>query len=478
MASELARLQAALSDPGQFARLLTIMDKQGRLVRLKHNQAQAAYFAHRRKARRGADLILKARQMGMTTALVAESLRIALTKPTRILTMIDSHKNTENVRDMVKRMYDSLPEVVVADGRHILKPKRIIDNATTIRFDNGSRWVIGTAGSVNTGRSGTWDVWHPSEVAYWTDPTRILDGAGQAAEAAYWKPMESTANGATGWWYERCMQALDGDADYTLHFFPWWWAAEYADALEPGEVLTYDDEERALVEANGLTPEQIKFRRRKQRELRHEFKQAYPEDPLTCFVHSGVGYFGEFSHAITAPANAEPNKDHRYVGGLDFGQQQDYTALVIADATERAVVDLLRVNKLPWQEIRQRVLARLRKWNVELVYAERNSMGGSEIEALRNEAGTAEVKAAIWSFDMTPTSKPPVMSDLYAGIHENGLRLLNDPVLIHELRAATAKQTSKGWTVESPRDQTGHGDTVVALALAWHAALRYGTPRR
>src|SRR5690606_726341 len=95
------------------------------------------------------------------------------------------------------------------------------------------------------------------------------------------------------------------------------------------------------------------------RELGRLFPQEYPEDPRTCFLASGIGYFSDIRDleaAFTAPVNAEYNPSHRYIAAMDFGQQQDYSVVSVMDATTLQEVELWRANRIPWGDIRQRAL--------------------------------------------------------------------------------------------------------------------------
>jgi hypothetical protein len=189
-----------------------------------------------------------------------------------------------------------------------------------------------------------------------------------------------------------------------LHFYSWWWDADYRIPLEEGERLEYTEEENKLVTDNGLTPEQIKWRRNKVKELRDKFRQEYPEDPITCFLTSGNSYFGDLTGVYTATSNAVYNAEHEYVAGLDFGQTNDATAMIILDKTTKQMVDLLHVNKISWAEQRSRIAQIYRKWKCTQVCAEANSIGSVNIEAMQSDG------LNVWPFQTTNTSKADAMS--------------------------------------------------------------------
>lgn len=452
--------------PYEFARrLLKIMDKHDLIVPLIYNPVQLRYLANRTPR----DLILKPRQKGISTAIQAEHYRYSITRPTRSLTLMDVAKNTENMRAMAKRFHDNFPEVIdLEDGRRLYRTRRNEDNATTTTYENGSRAVMGTAGSFDVGRSGSYRKMHGSEVGFWADAGYIIRGAMQAGSPD-WVALESTANGSQGWYYEQVMQALDGDSTWKLHFFRWFDDLEYSTPLSPDETLDYTGDELALIEKHSLSPAQIKWRRAKIKEIGTlaDFLAEYPEDVHTSFKHSGIGYFGNVDHALKAPPQPTYDPAHRYVAGLDFGQQQDYTVLMIIDATKNHMVHMVRIRHEKWAEMRKAVLNACKAWDVRIMHAEKNSMGSSEIESLYTEFTAAGLRTDIIPFNMTAVNKPSLMAHYRSALHEGGLLLQDLPVIRHELDSAVSKQTLRGWTVESPRDgDSGHGDTVVAGALA------------
>lgn len=472
ISSEKMQWARMMQNPIQFARLLTIIDKRGQRVRLKANRSQREFLSSVRLGERVTHIVVKPRQIGMTTIIHALNLCIAMThRDARIMTLFDKSEHTAPARQVVDRMYLSLPEeVVFSDCTSVCRPSVVTDNATTRRFENGATWSLATAGGKSTGRSRTLDVFHGSEVAHWTDPEAIASGALQAAEFAIFRVLESTANGAGDWFHNLALRALDGDKTLRLHFSPWWWTEEYAVPLPEEGIEPYSDDEQRLMGEHALSPQQIAWRREKQRALGSLFFQEYPEDVHTAFLTSGHGYFGDVDAAFSAPMPAERSATHYYVAGIDWGQQDDYTAVIVIDATSRSMVDMLRTRHASWAEMRREVRAILKRWDCTVALAESNAMGSSQIEQLRWELYEEGARCAVQSFAMTASSKPPLMQTLRMALNEGTLSLQNIPILKSELSAARAVQRAEGWTVESPRDGTGHGDTVVALALAWRAA--------
>lgn len=438
-----------------YAEHLHILDKQARLVPYAPNKVQQDFL----NSRTGRDLILKARQQGISTAVQADYFLAAITSTAQVATLAHDDPTTQKLRRMAKRFYDGLPD---AD-----KPPRGLDNATTTTYpQTGSEVTIATAGSLNTGRGGTYSHVHGSEVAFWKDAEGLMAGILQGVPTGGGLiALESTPNGAQGWFYERCMEALDGDSTWTLHFYPWWHDAGYT--LTVDEPLRLSDDEAALVKLHKLTDGQIAWRRAKQKELGRLFAQEYPEDARSCFLLSGESYFGALEGVFTAPFDATPQAGHRYVAGLDFGQANDWTVLRIGDATTLQEVAMLRVNKLPWAEIRRQIIATCQQWGVQQLWAESNSIGAPNIEALL-AAGLPVV-----AFATTAQTKPPLIAGYSAALNEHGLKLLDEPVVRREHQAFAARQTSTGaWTYAATPPE--HDDTVIAGALMAHGMMAGG----
>lgn len=464
---QMLELKRILSSPIDFARTLTIMDKRAKLIRLNHNRMQRHFFGSYSYGKRPTDIILKFRQGGATTAIIGEISRACWTTPTRALSLMNVDKNTANMREMGKRMFDSWPMAIDAGGLQISKPQRKADNATTTRYDNGSRWVMDTAASPDAARGSTVDIVHLSECAFYTHADDIIAGAMQAAGSARWKIWESTPNGAQGKFYELCMKALDGDKDYRLHFYPWWWADEYALAVDVDMPVIPTRDELQLIEAHGLTLEQINWRRLKQRELGMMFAQEYPESINACFLLSGGGFFGDVSKFFSAPKDATHNPEYRYVGGIDWGQSADYTVLSIGCVDTGEMVYRYRVNRMEYDDMITEIVRLCAVWGVENLIPERNSMS-MQVSALRGAIEASGLPTHMQPFTTTNDSKRKGIMSLHSALHSGALRLIPDEVVRAEYLAFESKQTATGaYTYQAAGD--GHDDCIIADMLMWRA---------
>jgi hypothetical protein len=446
---------------------LHILDKRQQLVPLRLNRVQS----HLLENLTGRDLVLKARQMGISTAIQAWLFKTATSQTARAVTLTHKDDSTTFLRLMSRMFYDNLPE-----GK---RPQRSTANATMTTYPaTNSTMYTGTAGSPESGRAGSFSHMHGSEVAFWQNGEKLLAGVMQAIPLGFGHiVLESTANGQQGWFYNRCMEALDGSTDWKLHFYAWWWDNEYR--IIDTKPFPLTDEEQLLTSKHNLDYEQIAWRRIKQKELGQLFQQEYPEDPLLAFIASGAGYFNMGLINFTANISPSPYVPHDYVAGLDFGQANDYTVCTVINTSTLEQVDMLRVNRESWASMRQRIADICGKWRVRLLVAEENSMQ-TNIEALRAEFVTAKLPTIIRPFTTTHASKTAMLATLRLALEERGLKLQNHATQKAELQAFTSRQTATGaWILSAPDGL--HDDTVMALALAWYgvsnggASIEYGT---
>ena len=465
-----------LGDSEMFSLLfLKIPDKiTQELVPFRWNKVQK----HRQKHRTKRDLILKSRQIGATTIEQAVLYWKAVAQRSTALTLSHDDNTTALLRRMQDRFYEQHP---------FHKPARAYANATLTTYpETGSEAMMGKAGSVEIARGANLTDFVGDEAAFWPDAEKIIAGALQSGDPS--TTILSTANGASGPFFEMCMAALDGNSVWNLLFYPWYWEKSYClPVLEP---LVYTEEERLFAEKNHLTQEQIAWRRNKQLELGRFYAQEYPESPITAFLTSGEGYFGNLDGVFTAPENAEWQPDHRYRAGLDFAQSKDYTDMVIIDTTTRQQVYYLHINRMEWAELRARVktcynIFRRKKCpkghisvgdaekcsecgstdlivlGLKSVTAEKNSIGQPNIEALFSAGVTVE------SFLTDINSKRDILANLYEGLHTAGLKLLDIPVMRQEFNSFISVQTPSGlWTAKAARG--AHDDAVISCALAFY----------
>jgi hypothetical protein len=270
---------------------LIIRDKGGRMIPLRFSTGQQ--YIHEkieeqhRRTRRVRAIILKGRQQYSSTYCTARHFkRIATEFGKRAYILTHEIKATENLFEMVERYYKNMPP--------FLRPHAGAASAKELFFDVlDSGYMVGTAGTKGTGRSGTVQFFLGSEVAFWDNAKDHMAGVGQAVpnEDDTEVILESTANGIGNFFHQKWQTAIAGerdegdDSDYVPIFVPWTWQAEYRRTPPPDFVM--DDEEELYAQAYGCDAAQMYWRRLK---IRDDFEgdvslfdQEYPATPELAF---------------------------------------------------------------------------------------------------------------------------------------------------------------------------------------------------
>lgn len=196
-------------------------------------------------------------------------------------------------------------------------------------------------------------------------------------------------------------------------------------------------------------------------------ERVFRAEYLAMFEEDSGQVFRSIREAATAPTNPQPIPDRRYIGGIDWGKDGDFTAIAIIDAETHQMVALDRFNQVSWALQRGRLKALVDRWNPVVVWAEANSIGSPNIEALQAEG------LPVRSFLTTAQSKNPLIEALALAIERGEIALLPDETLLNELAAYQLERLPAGsYRYGAPSGQ--HDDTVIALALAWHGVRHSG----
>jgi len=314
---------AWLLDFEQFApALVKIRNKEGQLVKLRLTAAQR--YARRLAGSR--NVWLKARQLGISTMLQAESYHDAATREGfRCATVAHERDSTQRLNDKLKIIYENLPSS--------LRPRAGYNSRRELTLKTtGSSIYIGTAGARAFGRGDTLNRVHLSEYAFYPDPSTIFTGISQAVPEGKGRiDVESTANGFNEF-HTLWTEAEAGRNGFTPIFLPWFLEPSYC---LPDGVPEHEWEkaeklcaEKAQKYGVALSPGQVAFRRAKESQLRLQgredmFLQEYAEDPVTAFLLSGRPRFNaaQLTEAWTrAPA---PVSEQRLANGLTLRTWQE-----------------------------------------------------------------------------------------------------------------------------------------------------------
>lgn len=264
-------------------------------------------------------IVPKARKEGVSTMAISLLMQRVTQRPNHNAISVAQDKETAGeLLQMATVMHSLLPD----SPEWPIKPK-IVNKARRkeLGFGNpsraaqatgdlglNSRLVADTANEFEAGRGFTYHSLHGSEPAFWADSKRKLTSLLNAVpdDPGTLVILESTSNGHNHW-RQLCMDALEGNNDFTLVFLPWFEEPQYVRPFisqeERGKFIDsigtgpYGAEEPELVEHHGLTPEQLHWRRwaianRAQGDMRI-FHQEYPATLEQSFLSTGRHVFNQ-----------------------------------------------------------------------------------------------------------------------------------------------------------------------------------------
>jgi hypothetical protein len=448
--------------------LLKVRTREGSTAPLRANAVQRA-FERRRAAR---NIVLKARQMGMTTWVAARFFLKTITQPgTLTLQVAHSQEAAEEIFGIVHRFVDCLPEALRDGPLQISKA-----NVRQIVFpEMDAQYRVVTAGDRNAGRGLTVQNLHCSELARWPgDAAETLAGLRAAMAPNAELILESTPEGVGGCFYEEWQKA--GEQGMVRHFFPWWMERQYRAKAVDKESLT--DEERDLMAFKLLDLEQIGFRRQIRADFRSLARQEYAEDGESCFLASGDSVF-ELSaidarlKTVTDPIEVRHNGDleiwlpplkgKQYMVAVDpagGGSEGDYSAAEVLEL-ETGLQCAEFAGHMGGLELAQFVTWLAAEYNQAWLVVERNNHGSGILALLESVCGYKKIykqkDQAGWL--TTSMSRPAALGRLDAALVEEPERFQSRKLLA-ECRSFVRRPD--GGSGARPGT---HDDRVMAMAI-------------
>ena len=450
-------------------------------------------------------LVLKARQVGISTYVEGRYFwKITQNRNANAFVLSHLAESTNSIFNMVRYFYDNIPHPA-------FKPPLSTQTATTLVFDEiNSRYRVGTARSTQTGRGQTNRFVHGSEVAFYPQGNDIVAGllqtvGGKDSEVI----LETTANGAGGWFYDQTMKSLRGETEWQVCFIPWFWMPEYV--RKPSPYFEATPEEYKLAQQYGLSDEQLCFRRAKLDELGSAdlFRQEYPSTPLESFLTSGrcfvedsclraaeqecytPDFRGDYRNGALQAHSSGPYKEwcppmqeESYVIGVDVAEglsYGDYSVAQVLDSLGRQVA-CWHGHVDPWEW--GNLISQLgQRYNNAYVIVERNNHGLTTLRRLQEinypnmfiessvDGAYGDKLTKRGGFLTTSKTKPLIVDNMAALLRqeESGIA---DIELVNELRTYVIDE--KG----SFNSQQGcYDDRVMAFAIALHGLASMPRPR-
>lgn len=282
----------------RMSHLYKIVDKNKKRIIFKKNKVQE----HFDKNKHIKNIILKSRQLGMTTYECVDMLDDTLfTRNFSGLFIAHTDKDATEIFDK---------KVDFAWNNIELKQLWKVDSDTSkkLKFNFGD----GTFSSImvsNSGRSGTYNRIHVSELAklcakYPAKADEIVTGTFPSAPIGSRIDIESTAEGMTGNFYKMFTEAWNRkreplDVEFKAHFYNWTWDDEEISKIK--EIIPVDEMDESqrfkeYQELNNLSDTEITYYYKKWLEENKDWDKLHQEYPTTqeeAFVASGNTFFNK-----------------------------------------------------------------------------------------------------------------------------------------------------------------------------------------
>jgi hypothetical protein len=449
--------------------LLKIRTKKNGIRVLHLNRAQREYS---QKCGRQ-NIVLKARQVGITTYIAARFFLQTITRPGTVAVQVaHSQESAEAIFTIVRRFWEKLP-VGLRKGALVHSRANVRQLAFPLL---DSEYRVETA-DTNAGRGMTVHCLHCSEVSRWPrDGDETLASLRAAVAPDGEIVLESTPNGAGGVFYDEWQKA--DETGHTRHFFPWWFEESYAVPVQKDELLPFLPEEVDLMQRYGLNEPQIAWRRRQWKALRNLAAQEYTEDSLSCFLASGECVFDLDSINKAAACSAvdvqsqdngrlltwfPPQEGRQYIIGVDAaggGSEGDYACAQVIERTLGLQCAELR-GHFPPLEMARRVAELGESYGKALLAVERNNQGYGVLAHLRDmQYGNIFEKDGQLGWLTTAASRPAMIENMAAVIISQP-ELFRSPRLLEECRTFVRRADGNAAAADG-----AHDDCVMATAIA------------
>ncbi len=467
--------------PKYFKVLSKAMDGQmPDLVPMVLWPSQKYYVEHRTNR----DIILKSRQTGMSTGIMADNAHKLFTIPYQRASIITHDQETsEFLFQTVQRFYHNLPAN--------MRPETDWKSGSRMRFPKMDSYIyIDSAKSDSLGIGHTLNIAHLSEVAKW--PYRkaeaLFADVSQTVSEGGFITVESTPRGRGGIFYNLYDAGKKGDINYKTFFFPWWWDVT---CRRTTENLKYTKDEQELInyvrkrDNIELSKEQIAFRREKFAELKDLFFQEYPESDVDCWLSSEISVFDgiairNYLQQIY-PGKVEGNftiwKDviggEKYVIGVDVAAGKlkgDYSVAAVLNVKRNEYVACLR-GRIPPDLFAQDLLRLGQRYNMAQIGVERTGHGFLVLRTLLENSypdiyyhldfdSAMQLPSSEPGWKTSIKTKPIMIGDLASQLRSNSLGLWSENFLIE----ASAMTWEGQESIRTPSG--GHDDEVDAVMIA------------
>jgi len=457
-----------------------IIDTRARLRTFRPNETQKRHLANRTRR----EIILKARQLGMTTLACVDMLDNCLFNDNyRAVIIAHKEEAMKGIFSKIKLAWENFPDFV----KEFFELKDIQCSANAITFNNGSSISVALSS-----RGDTVNHLHISEFGKMCKqfPIRaeeVILGAIPSVPDGGRITIESTAEGEEGYFHNMFWEGWEKEnlheSEFTSFFYPWTLDKRYE---TKGEFKLTNKLEK-YKEKHSLSTEKINWYFLKEKILKVNMKQEFPTTPEEAFWSSGVKLFNHEILAnyktrdIEAVGGWKIYKDykvgHTYALGADVaeGVGQDSSTICIMDFStlKPEVVATYANNDISADLFAYEIKNGGVRYGNCLVAPERNNHGHSTITKLKeiyNNIFTMENKDKYTDTDSRKlgwntniATKPKMFNELKTAVNDELIEIISDD-LKTEMRTYDKGDLSQ---IRFDENQTKHFDILVATCIVF-----------
>ena len=307
------------------------------------------------------NIILKARQLGISTLTAGYSLHMMLFNSDKNVLVIATTKDTaKNLVTKVRVMYQNLPSW--------LKTKIDEDNKLSLRFENGSQ-IKAVATSESAGRSEALSLLILDEAAFidkideiWTSSQQTLATGGNCV-------VLSTPNGVGNWFHKLWVESEDGLNDFNYIRLHWSlhperdqaWRDEQDINLGPTKAAQECDTDFLASGMGVVDPKILEW-----------YKQNYVKEPVEKTGIDQNLWLWEYPI---------PNKDYIVVADVARGDGSDFSAAQVFEVEDLEQVAEYK-GQLSTTDYGNFLIELATKYNDALLVIENNNVGWATIQTV------------------------------------------------------------------------------------------------
>lgn len=456
-----AALAKVFEDPVSFIKRLVIKSKEGKLIRFGEVITDEQVSVIRALQKHKRVIVIKARQMGLTTVCRAFAFWEAYTAPHSINSVIISNKlgSAVELLNIDKRFHNTLPaelqrKSTVRNDKLRYPTTETVLSAMSARSDSQNRGL-------------TYNTAHASEFAFYDDAENFLASLLASVNEGR-VVLESTAN-YYGDALHKIVQAAQYNDSWHVIFLPWSSFPQYY--VKPPKSFTLNPDEEKIQKKHKLSMGQMFWRRKKLFEIKdiRLFKREYPLTLEEAYANTDANFFldthFEFVEKITVGSNTvnvftEYDRTDQYVVGVDVGGgcEQDHSVAMVLSKTTGSPVAILASNKMSIHDFTVATMNLAKKYRAMICF-EVNNHGHAFKEVMDANSWTN-----YRPFTTTSKSKIAIYENLRNMLDEGFINYLDDKTLT-ELRGLV--RHDKGLAPVHPNGF--HDDRCIALAIGlWY----------